>query len=207
MVNPVASPSFLRDAFVSFATYSNPQKQDVHKRALKWLQRHIEADLEDKTIMEQFTQKWRTGTNQPLSPDKSPLYLEKLPGSYKGSSSINAHQEDALVFLHSKVPQELQDDFKKHWDVKIKLEVSNSSGTQFKVDERETTVLQQQDPNGDGTTWYQVNNKQIYYLLSSEPKGDHYIVVLSEEIGPQNRNTWFVCQEHVKVSKMGGDDS
>ncbi len=207
MVNPAATRSFLRDALNSYAPYSNPQKQDVQKRALKWLQCQIEAEVSDKTLLEQFTQKWRTGANQPLSPDNSPLYLEKLPGSYKGSRSINAHQEDALIFLQEQVPPSLQDEFKKHWDIKIKLEVSNSSGTAFKIDEREKSILQQEYPNGDGTTWYQVDNKQMYYLLSSEPKGDHYLVVLSEEISPQNRNTWFVCQEHVKISKMGGEES
>lgn len=203
MVNPIVStPSFLRDAFNSYAPFSSSQKQDVHKRALKWLQSHINAELSDKTIIEQFTQKWRKGTNQPLSLDKSPLHLENLPGSYKRSKSVNTHQEDALIFLQEKVPPQLQEDFKKRWNVKTELKVSNSSGTPFKIDEREKTVLQQQDPNGDGTTWYQVNNKQSYYLLSSELKGDHYYVMLSEDISPQNRNIWFVYQEDVNISNI-----
>jgi hypothetical protein len=76
MTNPASSvPSFLRDAFKSHATYSNSQKQDAQKRALKWLQFHINTELADKTIMEQFTQKWRFGAASPPS-DQSPLYLE-----------------------------------------------------------------------------------------------------------------------------------
>jgi hypothetical protein len=203
MVNPTASaPSFLRDAFKSYSTFSNPQRQDIHKRALKWLQRHIEDELADKTIIEQFTQKWRTGKNPPPIPDNSPLYLENLPGSYKDSKSIDTHQDDALIFLQNNVPQELQDEFKKRWDVKSKLEVSNSSGTPFKIDEREKEILQQEDPDGNGKNWYQVGNKTIYYLLSCEEKEEHYLVVLSEEISQENRNTWFVNKEQVKISGL-----
>jgi hypothetical protein len=203
MVNPAAStPSFLREAFQSYATYSNAQKQDVHKHALKWLQKHIDSELADKTIIEQFTQKWRTGTNESVSSENSPLYLENLPGSYKRSNSINGHQEDALVFMQEVVPLQMQEDFKQRWNLKTKLEVSNSSGTSFQIDEREKTILQQEDPDGNGTTWYQVNHKQIYYLLSSEPKGDYYLVMLSEEISPQNRNTWLVSQKDVKISNL-----
>jgi protein subunit release factor B len=62
--------------------------------------------------------------------------------------------------------------------------------------------LQAQDPDGNGTTWYQVDDKQIYYLLSSELQGDHYLVTLSEQISPQNRNTWFVSKEDVKISNI-----
>lgn len=203
MTNPASSvPSFLRDAFVSYAPFSNLQKQDVQKRALKWLQLHINTELEDKTIIEQFTQKWRVGTGQSSSSDQSPLHLENLPGSYKGTKSISGHQEDALVFLQEVVPLQMQEDFKQRWNAKTKLEVSNAAGAFFKIDEQATTLLQQEDPDGNGTTWYQVEHKKIYYLLSSEPKGDDYLVVLGEEISPQNRNTWFVAQEHVKISNV-----
>ncbi|MCU0535958.1 MAG: hypothetical protein MUD14_18880 [Hydrococcus sp. Prado102] len=203
MTNPASSaPSFLRDAFKDYATYNNLQKQDVHKRALKWLQLHINTKLADKTIIEQFTQKWRVGIDQTPASDTSPLYLEYLPSSYGKTNSINDNHENALVFIQEVVPLQMQEDFKQRWNVKTKLEISNSSGTSFKIDERDITLLQQEDPDGKGTTWYQVENKSIYYLLSSEPKGDDLLVVLGEEIGSQNCNTWFVAQEHVKVSNI-----
>ncbi|XWK88277.1 MAG: hypothetical protein U7127_29525 [Phormidium sp.] len=193
--------SFLKDAFVSFATFSNLQKQDVQRQALKWLQLHIETDLADKTIVPQFNQMWRGGA-QSSNADSSPLYLENLPGSYKGDKTISNHQEDALAFIQEKVPQELQDEFKKRWDAKTKIEVSNAEGALFKIDERETTVLQAEDPEGNGTAWFKVENKQTYYLLSSEEKGDYYYVVLCAEISPQNRNAWYVAQSDVKISNL-----
>ena len=204
MADPVSSvPSFLRDALKAYAPYSSAQKQNMQKRALKWLQRHIHADLEDKTIIKQFAQKWRgLEAGQSSSSDHSPLSLENLPGSYKGAKSINGHQEGALVFLQEVVPTQMQEDFKQRWDAKEKLEVTHSPGAFFKIDGREITLLQQDNSDGDGTTWYQVENKSTYYLLSSEPKGDDYLVVLCEEISPQNRNTWFVAQAHVKLSSV-----
>ncbi|MEO1149074.1 MAG: hypothetical protein AAFY26_26305 [Cyanobacteria bacterium J06638_22] len=104
--------------------------------------------------------------------------------------------------MQAVVPLQMQEDFSQRWNAKTKLEVSNSSGACFKVDEREIALLQQQDPEGDGTAWYQVEDKQTYYLLFSEPKGDAFLVVLSEEISPQHQNTWFVAQEHVKISNV-----
>ncbi len=203
MVSTAAStPSFLRDALMSYASFSSSQKQDVQKHALKWLQSRIEAEIADKTIIDQFTQKWRVGTKEPLNANEPPLHLESLPGSYKGNNSINAHQEDALLFIHEKVSPQLQEEFGKHWNAKTKLEVSNSSGTPFKIDEREKNVLQQQDPDGNGTAWYQVEKRQIYYLISSELKDDHYLVVLSEGISPQNRTTWFVAQADINISNI-----
>jgi hypothetical protein len=203
MTNPASSaPSFLRDAFVSYSTFSNLQKQDVQQRALKWLQLHINDELADKTIIEQFSQQWRAGTQSSPDSDQSPLYLEKLPGSYKGSKSISGHQEEALVFMQEVVPLQLQEDFKERWNAKIKLEVSKSAGACFKIDEQKATMLQQEDPDGNGMTWYSVAHKTIYYLLSSEEKGDDYLVVLCEEISPQSRNAWFVAQEQVKISNV-----
>lgn len=201
MTNPASSvPSFLRDAFESHATFSSLQKQDVQKRALKWLQLHINTDLEDKTIIEQFTQKWRVGADRSPILDQSPLYLDVIPGSYK--KSINGHQEDALVFLQEAVPLQMQADFQQRWNAKTKVEISNSSGASFKIDQREMALLQQEDPDGNGTAWYHVEHQQVYYLLSSEPNGDDFLVVLSEEISPQQGNTWFVAQEHVKISTV-----
>jgi hypothetical protein len=203
MTNSASSaPSFLRDAFKDYSTYNNQQKQDVHKRALKWLQLHIDTELADKTIIEQFTQKWRLGIDQAPASDKSPLYLEYLPGSYGSTKSINNNHENALVFIQEVVPLQMQEDFKQRWNAKTKLEISNSSGASFKIDERDITLLQQEDPDGNGTNWYQAENKKIYYLLSYESKNDDYLVVLTEETGSQNRNTWFVAQEHVKISNV-----
>lgn len=203
MSNPASSvPSFLRDALVSYTGFSNQQKQDVQKRALKWLQVHINTDLTDKTILEQFTQKWRFGASQSASTDQSPLLLENLPGSYKGNQSINGHQEEALVFLQNIVPVEMQADFQQRWNAKSKLEVSSADGASFKVDDREIALLQQEHQDGDGTTWYLVEHKQVYYLLSSELQGNNYQVVLAEEISPQNRSTWFVAQDQVKISNV-----
>jgi len=202
MANPSTSTtSFLKEAFISFAPFSNLQKQDVQKQALKWLKSHIETDLADKTIIPEFSQKWRGGS-QSSNADDSPLNLENLPGSYKGSKTVTTHQEDALAFIQEKVTPELQEEFKKRWDAKTKIEVSNSKGAIFKIDERETAVLQAEDSEGNGTAWYQVKNKQIYYLLSSEAKGDYYYVVLCAEISPQNRNAWFVAQNDVKISNV-----
>lgn len=197
----ISTNSFLKDAFTSFATFSNLQKQDVQKQALKWLQLHIETDIEDKTVIPQFNQMWRGGI-QSSNADSSPLYLENLPGSYKGSKTLSNHQEDALAFIQEKVPQELQDEFKKRWDAKTKIEVSNTNGALFKIDEREITVLQAEDPEGNGTAWFKVEKKQTYYLLSSEEKGNDYYVVLCVEISPQNRNAWYVTQSDVKISNV-----
>jgi hypothetical protein len=193
-------PSFLRDAFESYASFSNLQKQDVQKRALKWLQLHINDDLADKTIMEQFTQKWRVGPRQTLGADQSPLHLEVIPGSY--SKSVDGHQEEALVFLQEAVPLSMQEDFQQRWNAKNKLEVSSSSGTLFKTDEREIELLQSEDPDGSGITWCHVANKQIYYLLSSEEVGENLQVVLSEEISSEKRNAWFVAKKDVRVSPV-----
>lgn len=201
MTNPAAAaPSFLRDAFKSYATFSNLQKQDVQRRALRWLQLHIINDLDDKTIFDQFTRQWRSGKSQ--APGTDPLSLENLSGSYKGSNSVNGQQEEALVFLQEAVPLQMQDDFIQRWNAKLKLEVSNSAGASFKIDGREISLLQQDDPDGNGTNWYQVENKTVYYLLSCEAKGGDYQVVLTEEISPQDQNTWFVSQEQVKTSSV-----
>jgi hypothetical protein len=133
MANPASSvPSFLRDAISSYAQFSAPQKQAVQQGALQWLQRHINTELADKTILDQFAQKWRLGKNQPSSPDQSPLCLDRLPGSYKGNQSISGHQEEALVYLQDVVPLQMQEDFKQRWNAKIKLEVTNASGATFK---------------------------------------------------------------------------
>ncbi|MFB2937885.1 hypothetical protein ACE1B6_21765 [Aerosakkonemataceae cyanobacterium BLCC-F154] len=193
--------SFLKEAFNSFATYSNLQKQDVQRQALKWLQLHIETDLADKTIIPQFNQMWRGGVLS-SNADSSPLYLENLPGSYKGSKTLNNHQEDALAFIQEKVPQELQDEFKKRWEAKTKIVVSNAEGAVFKIDEREITVLQAEDSEGNGTAWFKVENKQMYYLVSSEEKGNDFYVVLCAEVSPQNRNAWYVAQSDVKISNI-----
>ncbi|MCU0551963.1 MAG: hypothetical protein MUC48_21715 [Leptolyngbya sp. Prado105] len=201
MTNPASSvPSFLRDAFESHATYSNLQKQDVQKRALKWLQIHINTELADKTIMEQFTHRWRVGASKPTISDQSPLYLEVIPGSYRKSG--DGHQEDALGFLQEVVPLQMQEQFQLRWNAKTKLEISSSSGASFKVDDRAMELLQQEDPDGSGTAWYHAEHRQVYYLLSSEPKGDDLLVVLTEEISPENRHTWFVAQSDVKVSTV-----
>lgn len=201
MTNPASSvPSFLRDAFESHATFSNASKQDAQKRALQWLQLHINTDLEDKTIIKQFTHKWRVGANKPPISDQSPLYLETIPRSY--TKSINGHQENALAFLQEVVPLQMQEDFQQRWDAQTKLEISNSSGASLKIDQREMTLLQQEDPDGNGIAWYHVEHKKVYYLLSHKPKGDDFLVVLSEEISPQNSNTWFVNKEDVRISTV-----
>jgi hypothetical protein len=200
MANPSASAqSFLREAFTSYAAYITPQKQEVQKKALKWLQTRIKTDLEDKTILEQFAQKWRSGSTAETA---GTLSLDLLPSSYKGKKSIDGHQEDALAFLQANIPLSLQEEFKKHWEIKTKLEVSNSAGTSFKVDDREIGVLQAEDADGNGTTWYPVPKKQVYYLLSSELQGTQYLVVLDEEISPHPRDTWYVAQEDIKISNL-----
>ena len=125
------------------------------------------------------------------------MHLENLPGSYTGTKN---YQEDALAFLQAAVPPQMQEDFKQRWNAKEKLEVFNKPGSFFKVDERDIELLQQDDPDGNNATWYQIEDRSIYFLLSSEPKGDHCLVVLSEELGPQNRSTWFIVQEHVKIT-------
>lgn len=203
MANPDTSvSSFLKEAFTSYAPYTSASKQAVQKYALSWLQSQIESELEDKTIMEQFTQKWRTGTSKSVSGDDSPLYLENLPGSYKKNKSISNHQEDALVFIHEKVPPELQESFKERWNLKTKLEVSNAAGIPFKIDERELSILQSEDPEGNGITWYQVESKQMYYLLAFEEQDEQYKIVLSEKISPQKHDVWFVNKEDVKISDI-----
>ncbi len=199
MASSVSSESsFLKDALVSYAPYSNLQKQDIHKAALRWLQVHINNDLADKTILDQFAQKWRKDSNQPLSTD--PIDFELLPGSYKGEKSVSNHQEEALTFLQEAVPVSIQENFKQRWDIKTKLQVSNSAGAIFKVDQRDMALLKQTDANGDGTAWYQVKNRSVYYVLSYEEKGDDYFVELGEEISPQNKNAWFVAKEQIKIS-------
>lgn len=204
MVNSKAlEPSFLRDAFVSYAKYNSPREQELQQSALQWLQSNIESELDDgKTIIEQFTNKWRKGWQGTKNPEEQPIALKNLPGSYKGSKAVDLHQEDALVFLHEAIPQDLKDDFEKRWQIKQKLQVSNSDGTPFMVNEEEIAILQEQDPEGNGTTWYQVEKKQTYYLLSYEEKGDRYLVVLNEPISPQNRDTWLVAQADVEISKV-----
>lgn len=195
MSNSTALESgFLKDALVTYAQYSASQKQDIQKAALRWLQLHIDNDLEDKTILEQFAKKWRQGSNQPLSAD--PIDFERLPGSYKGKKSVSGHQEEAIAFLQEVIPQQMQEDFKQRWNIKSKLQVSNPAGATFRIDQQ----VQQDDANGDGTTWYQVEDKSVYYLLSYAEQGDDYWVELAEEIGSQNQNTWFVDKEQVKIS-------
>ncbi|MGF1542831.1 MAG: hypothetical protein ACFCU5_20715 [Pleurocapsa sp.] len=203
VTSKVLNPSFLRDAFVSYAKYNAPQQQTIQKYALQWLQSHIESELDDgKVIMEQFTNKWRTGWQPGKYSQESPIALQNLPGSYKGASTANPHQEDALVFIHEVISQDLKDEFEKRWNITKKLQVSNSSGTPFMVSEGEITTLKEQDPEGNGTTWYQVAEKETYYLLSYEERGDFYLVVLSEPISPQNHDTWFVNQADVNISKV-----
>ncbi len=192
--------NFLKDAFASYAQYSAAQKQEMQKAALKWLQQHINNDLEDKTILEQFSKKWRYSSKQPLSDD--PIDFTRLPSSYKGEKSVSGHQEEALAFLQAAVPQKMQDDFQQRWELQAKLEVSNSTGATFKIDQRDMALLQQADSDGDGTAWYQVEDKSLYYLLSYAEKGDDYWVELSEEISSKNQNTWFVAQEQVKISSI-----
>jgi hypothetical protein len=197
------SPSFLRDAFTSYAKYNAPQQQTIQKNALQWLQSHIESELDDgKAIIKQFSSKWRKEGQSGKNSQELPIELKNLPGSYKGSKTGDSHQEDALVFIHEAITQDLKDDFEKRWQIKEKLKVSNSSGTIFMVNDEEIATLQQQNPEGNGTTWYQVEEKQSYYLLSSEKKGDRYLVVLSEPISPQNRDTWLVAQADVEISKV-----
>jgi hypothetical protein len=188
-----STSNFLKDAFVSYAQYTNAQKQDAQKAALKWLQSHINNDLADKTILDQFAQKWRKDSDQPLSVD--PLYLENLPHSYKGKKSLNSHQEEALTFLQDIVPLKMQEDFKQRWDLKAKLQISNSDGATFKPDQQNAVT------SGDPITC-QIEDKTVYYLLSYEEKGDDYLVELGEEISPQNQNTWLVAKEHVKISSI-----
>ncbi|MDJ0898037.1 MAG: hypothetical protein QNJ55_04440 [Xenococcus sp. MO_188.B8] len=197
------NPSFLRDAFVSYAKYSSPKEQALQQDALQWLQNNIESNLDDgKAIIEQFTSKWRPGWQGLKNPEESPIEFKNLPGSYKGSNSINPHQEEALAFIHEAIPQNLKDSFEKRWQIKRKLQVTNSSGTTFMVSEEGIAVLKEQDPEGNGTAWYQVEEKQTFYLLSYEKKDDLYIVVLKEPISPQNRDTWFVTQADVDISKV-----
>lgn len=197
------NPSFLRDAFVSYAKYNSPKEQALQKDALQWLQNNIESDLDDgKAIIEQFTSKWRTGWQGLKNPEESPIELKNLPGSYKGSKSISPHQEEALAFIHEAIPQNLKDGFEKRWQIKQKLQVTNSSGTAFMVSDEDLDVLKEQDPEGNGTAWYQVEEKQTFYLLSYEKKGDFYLVVLKEPISPQNCDTWFVTQADVEISKV-----
>ena len=197
------NPSFLRDAFVSYAKYNSPKEQAIQQSALDWLQSNIESELDDgKAIIEQFTNKWRTGWQGTKNPQELPIEFKNLAGSYKGSNTLNLHQEDALTFIHEAIPQDLKDNFEKRWQIKQKLQVTNSSGTTFMVKEEEIATLQDQDPEGNGTAWYQVDEKQTYYLLSYEKKGDHYLVVLSEPISPQNRDTWLVAQADVEISRV-----
>ncbi len=125
-----------------------------------------------------------------------------MPRSYKGSKTIDSHQEDALILIHEAVPQDLKDDFEKRWNIKQKLRVTNSSGTTFMVNEEGIDTLREQDPEGNGITWYQVDEKQTYYLVSYEQKGDLYLIVLNEVISPQNRDTWLVAKADVEISKV-----
>ncbi|VEP15277.1 conserved hypothetical protein [Hyella patelloides LEGE 07179] len=197
------NPSFLRDAFTSYSKYNTPKQQELQQYALQWLQSQIESELDDgKAIMEKFTGKWRKGWQPGINSQESPIELKNLPHSYKGSNTIDSHQEDALVFIHEAIPQNLKDDFAKLWNIKEKLQVSNADGAIFMVNDEEIATLKEQDPEGNGTAWYQVDEKQTYYLLSSEEKGDRYLVVLSEAISPQNRDTWLVAQADVNISKV-----
>ena len=196
-------PSFLRDAFTSYAKYNTPKQQILHKYALHWLQSHIESDLDDgKAIMEKFTGKWRKGWQGVKNSEEQPIKLENLPGSYKGSKVVDKHQEEALIFIDEAIPQALKADFEKRWKIEQQLKITNASGTPFMVDDSEIGTLQEQDSEGNGTGWYQVAENQTYYLFSSEAKGDRYMVVLSEPISPQNRDTWLVAQADVNISKI-----
>ena len=197
------SPSFLRDAFTSYAKYNTPKQQEVQQYALQWLQSQIESELDDgKAIMEQFTGKWRKGWQPGINSQESAIELKNLPHSYKGSKSIDSHQEDALIFIDEAIPQDLKDGFAKLWNINQKIQISNSDGAIFMVSEEEIAVLQEQDPEGNGIAWYQVDEKQTYYLLSAEAKGDRYLLVLSEPISPQNKDTWYVAQADVEISKV-----
>ncbi|ELS00762.1 hypothetical protein Xen7305DRAFT_00004630 [Xenococcus sp. PCC 7305] len=197
------NPSFLRDAFVSYAKYNSPKEQAIQQDALQWLQNNIESNIDDGTaIIEQFTSKWRPGWQGLNNPQESPIEFKNLPGSYKGSNSISPHQEEALAFVHEAIPQNLKDGFEKRWQINRKLQVTSSSGTAFMVSEDGIDVLKEQDPEGNGTAWYQVEEKQTYYLISHEKKDDLYIVVLKEPISPQNLDTWFVTSADVEISKV-----
>lgn len=197
------SPSFLRDAFTSYAKYNTPKQQELQQYSLQWLQNQIESKLDNgKAIMDQFTEKWRKGWQPGINSQESAIELKNLSHSYKGSKSIDPHQEDALIFIHEAIPQELKDSFAERWNIKQTLKVCNADGAIFMVNEEDLAVLQKQDPEGNGITWYQVNKKQTYYLLSVEPKGDKYLVVLSEPISPENKDTWFVAQADVEISKL-----
>lgn len=115
------SPSFLRDAFTSYAKYSTPKQQEIQHSALQWLQSQIESELDDgKAIMEQFAYKWRNGWKPGINSQESPIELKNLPLSYKGSKSINSHQEDALIFIHKAIPQDLKDGFTQRWNIQEK---------------------------------------------------------------------------------------
>lgn len=202
-ISKALEPNFLRDAFVSYAKYNTPKQQELQQYALQWLQSHIESELDDgKAIIDQFTSKWRKGWHEAKSSEEPRIELKNLPHSYKGSNAIDPHQEDALSFIQEAIPQDLKEGFEKRWQIEKILQVSNASGTPFMVNEEEIATLQEQDTEGNGTTWYQVEEKQTYYLLSYEEKGDRYLVVLSEAISPQNRDTWFVAQADVNISKV-----
>ncbi|MGK7937757.1 MAG: hypothetical protein AB4206_18485 [Xenococcaceae cyanobacterium] len=197
------SPSFLRDAFISYAKYNTPKQQELQQYALQWLQYQIESELDDgKVILEEFTAKWRKGWQPGLNSQESPIEFKNLPPSYNSSNSIHSHQEDALIFIHQAIPIDLKDRFAKLWNIKEKLQVSNTDGAIFRVNEQEIAVLQEQDPQGNGIAWYQVDKNHTYYLLSAEAKGDLYLVVLSEPISPQNQDTWFVAQADIDISKV-----
>lgn len=197
------SPSFLRDAFTSYAKYNTPKQQELQQYALQWLQSQIESELDDgKAIIGQFAGKWRKGWQPGTNSQESAIELKNLPHSYKGSKSIDSHQEEALIFIQEAIPQDLIDGFTKLWNINQKLQVSNAEGAIFMASEEELTVLQEQDPDGNGIAWYQVEAKQTYYLLSIDKKGDRYLVVLREPISPQNKDTWYVAQRDVEISKV-----
>lgn len=197
------SPSFLRDAFKSYAKYNTPKQQKLQQYALAWLQSHIESDIDNgKAILEQFTGKWRKGWKPGINSQESLIELKNLPHSYKSSKSIDSHQEDALIFIHEAISQDLKDRFEKLWNIEQKLQVTNADGTTFMVNNEEIAALQAQDPEGNGTGWYQVDEKQTYYIFSVEKKGDRFLVVLNKPISPQNKDTWFVAQADVEISKV-----
>lgn len=42
----ISESSFLKEAFISYTSYTNTTKQTIQKFALQWLQSNIESELE-----------------------------------------------------------------------------------------------------------------------------------------------------------------
>lgn len=202
MSNPnTSTSSFLKEAFLSYSPSTSAAKQEIQKQALQWLQTEIETKLKEQKVLENFTEKWRSPRKgQSTTVTDSALYLDNLPRSYKGSQSINNHQEEALIFIHEQIPSGMQEEFKKRWNLKKQIRVVSNEGAAFKIEQKEAEVLQQEDPNGQGLTWYKVEKNQAYYLVDYQEQDQDYLVVLNQKISPQNQDTWYVSKEDVKIS-------